>query len=172
MAVKEDVDGLSFFFPDGWETTKFDDWAFYRNQFLKTHNGIKAVDILAISPDKTTLWLIEVKDFCHNKREKALPLHEEIWQKVFDTLAVLLPASVNASVAYEQNFARSALRVSKVRVVFQGEQPQKPSKLFPQSFTPVDLQQKFKAIFKAIDPHALVINRQNMPSQIPWTVKP
>ena len=26
MAVKEDVDGLSFFFPDGWETTKFDDW--------------------------------------------------------------------------------------------------------------------------------------------------
>ncbi|NME52226.1 hypothetical protein [Desulfovibrio piger] len=172
MPVKEDVDGLSFVFPTGWKTTKFDDLTFYRNHFLKMHDGIKAVDIVAISPNGATLWLIEVKDFRRKRREKSLPLYEEIWQKVFATLAALLPTSVNASTDREQQFAKFALKVSKVRVVFQGEQPRKPSKLFPQSFTPADLQKKFKMIFKAIDPHALVVSSQDMPSQIPWTVQP
>ena len=172
MSVREDVEGLSFVFPDGWKITKFDDWAFYRKHFLKMHDGLKAVDIVAISPDNATLWLIEVKDFRRSKRTKPLPLHEEIWQKVFTTLAALLPASANASKESEQEFAKSALKVSKVRVAFQGEQPRKPSKLFPQSFTPADLQKKFKMQFKAIDPHALVVSSPNMPSQIPWTVQP
>lgn len=172
MSGTENVDGLSFFFPEGWETTKFDDWAFYRRHFSTRHNGIKGVDLLAMPPDKTTLWLIEAKDFRRCKRTKTLPLYEEVWRKVFATLAALLPASVNASRSKEIAFAKSALRVSTIRVIFYGEQPQKPSKLFPQSYTPADLQQKFKAIFKAIDPHALVVSSQNMPSQIPWTVKP
>lgn len=77
------ADGLSFCFPDGWEATKFDDWAYYRNQFSKAHEGIKAVDILALSPDKATLWLIEVKDFRAHPRTKSIPLQEEIWKKVF-----------------------------------------------------------------------------------------
>lgn len=171
MTAKK-VDGLTFIFPDGWEIAKFDDWDFYRNRFYKIHNGIKGVDILALSPDKKTLWMIEAKDFRFHRRKKSLPLHEEIWKKVFDTLAALLPASVNSLNKEEKNFAKSALMVSKIRVVFHGEQPRRPSKLFPQSFTPADLQQKFKAIFKAIDPHPLVASHHNMPPSIQWTVQP
>lgn len=166
-----DVDGLFFCFPDGWQVTKFDDWAFYRNQFSRMHDNIKAVDVLAIAPDKKTLWMIEVKDFCKQKRIKPEPLHEEIWKKVFASLAALLPAQVNASNNNEEKFAESALRVSRIRVIFHGEQPEKPSKLFPRSYPEADLQQKFKSLFRTIDPHALVVNNQNMPACIPWTVK-
>ena len=60
------VDGLLFVFPEGWEVDKFDEWAFYRNQFSKQHNNIKAVDLLALECSKKTLWLIEVKDFSDN----------------------------------------------------------------------------------------------------------
>ena len=42
------VDGLLFVFPEGWEVDKFDEWAFYRNQFSKQHNNIEAVDLLAL----------------------------------------------------------------------------------------------------------------------------
>lgn len=166
-----DVDGLFFCFPDGWQVTKFDDWAFYRNQFSRMHHNIKAVDILAISPDKDTLWMIEVKDFRKQQRTKSEPLHEEIWKKVFASLAALLPAQVNASNNNEEKFAENALRASRIRVAFHGEQPVKHSKLFPRSYCEADLQQKCKSLFKAIDPHALVVNNENMPACIPWTVK-
>lgn len=43
------VDGLNFDFPDGWQAGKYDEWSFYRKQFLKQGNGISAVDVLAIS---------------------------------------------------------------------------------------------------------------------------
>ena len=96
---------------------------------------------------------------------------EEIWKKVFDTLAALLPAGVHAT-GHEQQFARAAGRVKNIRVVFHGEQPVKHRSLFPQSYTPADIQQKFKALFKAIDPRALVVSSRTMPARIPWTVQP
>lgn len=166
-----DVDDLTFCFPEGWQVTKFDDWAFYRNQFSKMHDNIKAVDVLAISPEADTLWMIEVKDFRKQKRAKSEPLHEEIWKKVFASLAALLPAQANSTNTNEERFAEDALCVSHIRVAFYGEQPKKPSKLFPLSYNIADLQQKFKSLFKAIDPHALVVNSSKMPDCIPWTVK-
>lgn len=165
------VDGLTFCFPEGWRVIKFDDWAFYCSQFSQMHNNIKAVDILAVSPDKDTLWMVEVKDFRKYKRVNSEPLHEEIWKKVFASLAALLLAQANAADAEEKKFAKAALRASHIRVAFHGEQPEKPSKLFPSSYDNAGLQQKFKSLFKAIDPHALVVNRNKMPACIPWTVK-
>lgn len=91
------VDGLLFVFPEGWEVDKFDEWAFYRNQFSKQHNNIKAVDLLALECSKKTLWLIEVKDFSCHKRDKTEDLSDEIFGKIISTLAALLPAKVNAS---------------------------------------------------------------------------
>ncbi len=165
-----DVDGLTFCFPEGWRVTKFDDWAFYRNQFSQMHDNIKAVDVLAISPDEDTLWMIEVKDFRANRRKKTKELYEEIWEKVFASLAALLPAQANATNTDEEKFAEDALCASHIRVAFHGEQPARHSKLFPQSYNPADLQKKFKSLFKAIDPHALVVNSNMMPASIPWTV--
>lgn len=54
------VDGLAFQFPDAWQVTKLDDWAFYRHHFARMWNHIKAVVLGVIDGD--TLWLIEVKD--------------------------------------------------------------------------------------------------------------
>ena len=130
----------------------------------------KAVDVLAISPDEDTLWMIEVKDFRANRRKKTKELYEEIWEKVFASLAALLPAQANATNTDEEKFAEDALCASHIRVAFHGEQPARHSKLFPQSYNPADLQKKFKSLFKAIDPHALVVNSNMMPASIPWTV--
>lgn len=165
------VDGLLFVFPEGWEVDKFDEWAFYRNQFSKQHNNIKAVDLLALECSKKTLWLIEVKDFSCHKRDKTVDLSDEIFGKIISTLAALLPAKVNASKIEERNFAKKAIKESNIRVVFQVYQPQKPSKLFPKSFDESDLQKEFNISFKSIDPHALVVDGNDMPDCIPWEVR-
>ena len=46
------VDGLVFEFAEDWKVSKFDDWAFYRRHFVRVHDGVKAVDLLAFSPDR------------------------------------------------------------------------------------------------------------------------
>lgn len=163
------VDSLTFTFPDGWLVSKYDEWGFCRD-FQKMKSGIKGVDLIAISPNKT-LWLIEAKDFRAHPRTKPIPLHEEVWQKVYDTLAALLPAKLNASESVEQEFAGKILAASSIRVALQCEQPSKPSKLFPPSVSEADVQQKLKKMLKPIDPHPLVINRNRTHTAVEWTVQ-
>ena len=87
---------LKFSFPHDWTIAKYDEWSFYRNQFQKVRTGVKAIDILALGPDRCT-WFIEVKDYRVHPRTKVVDLAEEVAEKICDTLAVLLPASVNAN---------------------------------------------------------------------------
>ncbi len=164
------VDGIVLCFPEGWTVTKFDDWSFYRNQFSKMHDCIKAVDVLAISCRGDALWMIEVKDFRKYKRKNSEPLHEELWKKVFASLAALLPAKINSCDNDEKEFAREALSVSKIHVVFHGEQPKSSSKLFPESYNKENLLQELRRRMRAIDPHALVVSGENPPG-VPWKVK-
>lgn len=63
------VDTLTFDFPDPFAATKYDAWSYYRDQFSRMWDGIKAVDLLAVDGDKTT-WLIEVKDYRAHARTK------------------------------------------------------------------------------------------------------
>jgi len=42
---------LHFDFPENWQVTKYDDWVFYKNQFGKLQDGLKAIDILAIDTE-------------------------------------------------------------------------------------------------------------------------
>ena len=51
---------LSFQFPTDWRAEKFDESGFYRNQFQRVCGGAKAVDILALGPDRSA-WFIEIK---------------------------------------------------------------------------------------------------------------
>ena len=62
------VDSLTFSFPDSWEVSKYDEWAFYRNQFSKMWSGIKAVDLIAIQGQ--VVWLIEAKDYRQHSRTR------------------------------------------------------------------------------------------------------
>ena len=76
---------LKFTFPDHCEAHKYDEWAFYRNQFQSVAGGSKAVDIVCVSGD--TAWLIEIKDYRRHPRTKVIDIDDELARKVRDTLA-------------------------------------------------------------------------------------
>lgn len=160
------VDGLTFTFPASWKISKYDDWAFYRKQFSKMWNGIKAVDLLAIENQVT--WFIEVKDYRRSRRTKGLDLVDEVAQKVLYTVAAMLPAKVNASVTDENDFAGEVVKSTQLRVVLHLEQPLKQSKLFPRAFDPANVQIKLKSLVKPIDPHPKVVESTRMQG-LAWT---
>ncbi|MES5813913.1 hypothetical protein [Pseudoxanthomonas sp. Soil82] len=154
------VDGLNFTFPAGWRVSKYDEWAFYRNQFGRAKSGLKAVDLLAAQGPEA--WLIEVKDYRRAVRTKVISIDEEVAAKVVDTLACLFPAKVNANVSEEREFAAEILGKRKIRVVLHLEQPIKHSRLFPRAIDPASVLLKLRVRLHAIDPHPLVVERLNM----------
>lgn len=148
---------IEWTFDAAWSATKYDDWAFYRRQYQSCAGGPKAVDILALSGDDSTLWMIEAKDYRRNRREAGKgSLPQEVAQKAHDTLAGVLAAAMNA-VDDEKAFARRAVGAGKVRVVLHLEQPRRPSKLFPVAFDPADVRQQLKRLVRAIDAHPVVM---------------
>lgn len=159
-----DIDGLQFDFPEGWQVSKYDEWSFYRNQFAKQQNGIKAVDALALSPDQKA-FLIEVKDYRHPDTEKPSQLPEAIANKVMHTLAALLPARLYANEPGEKAFSNSLLGCRQLSVVVHVEQPagHRPK------VDLADLKQKIKRLLRAIDPHPKIVCMQK-PQGVAWTV--
>lgn len=145
---------IRFTFPDTWRVSQYDRWPFYWNQFKDCCRGNKAVDFLALDPDRT-LWLIEVKDFRLHPRSKEVDLCEEIALKVRDTLAGLLAAK-HADAYDEQRLAAEAVCCRKLRVVFHLEQPASNSRLFPRPFEIANVEQKLKQLLTPIDPHPKV----------------
>lgn len=163
------VDSLGFEFPESWQTSKYDAWVFYRNSFSRMWDGIKAIDLLAVDPEKTA-WFIEVKDYRKNSRTKPSELSDEVARKVFDTLAAMFPAKVNANDSAEVEMATAVLGAKKLRVVLHLEQPKKHSALRPRAINPVDVQQDLRRLLKPIDPHAVVVEMSRMGS-LAWSVK-
>ncbi len=162
------VDGLRFDFPDDWLVSKYDEWDFYRHQFSRMWNGIKSLDLLAVDPKKTG-WLIEVKDYRNYPRTKPSDLSDEIVRKVFDTLAALPPARLNANNQSERGMAKAVLVAKKYRVILHLEQPAKHSKLRPRAINPADIKQKLKQLLRPIDAHPFVSERAKMGSLV-WSV--
>ncbi|MGL5193310.1 MAG: hypothetical protein ACRC8Y_06860 [Chroococcales cyanobacterium] len=162
------VDSLIFSFPDSWEVSKYDEWAFYKNQFRKMWPEIKGVDLIAIHDG--VIWLIEAKDYRQYSRTKKVELTEEVAKKVFCTLAAMLPAKLNASDSSERNFAAQVVRGQRLRVVLHLEQPVTHSKLSPRAIDPSKVQLKLRTLIKPIDPHPKVVESTQMQS-LPWTVK-
>lgn len=165
--VSVEVDGLAFSFPDSCKVSKYDDWAFYRNQFSTMWDGIKAVDLLVI--EGQIIWFIEVKDYRQTQRTKIMDLVEEVAQKVFCTLACMLPAKIHASDLAESHFAGEIVKGQQLRVVLHLEQPSKNSKLYPRVFDPSNVQLKLRTLIKPIDPHPIVVESTKMQS-LSWTV--
>ena len=160
---------LRFDFPDGWEVTQYDGWAFYKNQFKDSCCGNKAVDFLAHHPDEDPLWLIEVKDYRHHRRTKTIHVWDEMAIKARDTLAGLVAAKANAS-NLDKQWATVALRKPKLRFVLHLEQPTRHSKLFPRAIDPARVQEKIRQLIKPIDAHPRVTELNDM-AHVPWSVK-
>ena len=162
---------LRFQFPAGWRTEKFDGSSFYRNQFQRVCGGAKAVDILALGPDRSA-WFIEIKDFRAHPRQKSMDLVQEVAAKVRDSLAAVLPASVNANDAEEKEFARGALTSRSINVVLHLEQPAARSRLFPREFDLANVRQKLRQLLKPVDAHLKVVGSGTVRGrEIPWTVE-
>lgn len=160
---------LTFSFQQDWKVSSLDQWPFYRKRFQSVCGGTKAVDILAISPNKTA-WFIEVKDYRAHRRTKAIELPDEIAIKARDSLACVYAAAANTDDAEEKEIAVSALGATKIRVVLHLEQPQKHSKLFPRSIDPAHVKQKLRQVVKAIDAHPKVVEKGRMES-CSWQVQ-
>lgn len=162
------VDGLQFDFPNSWATSKYDSWGFYRAQFSVMWDGIKAVDLLALDPDRTA-WFIEVKDYRSHARTKPSELGGEVAGKVFDTLAAMLPAKLNSNDAEEVKMATAVLGAKKLRVVLHLEQPKKHSALRPRAIDPANVLQTMRRLLKPIDAHPIVAETTRMGS-LAWSV--
>lgn len=160
------IDGLIFTFEAGWRIAKYDDWAFYRRQFARMWSGIKALDLLAADPTGAA-WLVEVKDYRRHVRTKPSDLAVEVAKKVFDTLAAMLPAAVNANDANEKALAQDILRATRLRVVLHLEQPAKQSALRPRAIDPAQVMQELRRLLRAIDPHPKVTEIARLES-VPW----
>lgn len=168
--MQELVEGtLTFTFPEPLKAQQYDDWSFYRNQFNRAFGGTKAVDFVCL--DQQCTWLIEVKDYRVARRSKPSDLGDEVAAKVRDTLAGLVAASCNANDLDERRFAQKALKNKCLRVVLHLEQRANPSRLFPQVANPANLQMRLKQLLKAVDAHPLVVDKQKMALDIPWTVQ-
>jgi len=163
------VDGFDLEFPEGWTVGKFDDWKFYRERFFKVRDHLKAMDVIAVCPDRV-VYLIEFKDYRGRKREKAETVEEEFIGKSLSTLAALLPAKCNAREAQEQTLAGKALSATKLRLVLHLEQSKPGNKLFPPVTEAAALTQKLRNKLKSIDPHIRVCNSETM-ANLPWTLR-
>lgn len=161
---------LTFSFPVGCQASKYDDWSFYRNQFQPVANGSKAIDILCVEGDKS--WLIEVKDYRQHPRTKAIDIADELAIKVRDTLAGLASAAKKANQAHERQHARQALANRRWSVVLHLEQSATARRLRPRAIDTAALLQKLRTKkLKAIDAHPVLCDRNNLPHNIPWTVR-
>lgn len=114
---------LVFRFDNGCDVGKYDDWAFYRNQFARVSHST-AVDFVCVHREEC--WLVEVKDYSSHRRTKPSELGDEVGRKVRDTLAGLVAGSVNANNADERTIARRACRSRALRVALHLEQPAHP----------------------------------------------
>lgn len=159
---------LHFSFPSDANVAKYDEWAFYRNQFNSAFGGTKAIDLVYVDTEQT--WLIEVKDYRTDRRTKAIDLADEISLKVRDTLVGLTAGKFNCNDRDEKKLASLALRRKRLKVVLHLEQPRKPSKLFPKIVDPSKLLMKLRQKLKAVDAHPAVVDQNSLKPDMNWSV--
>jgi hypothetical protein len=165
-----DFDGFTYGFPTSWLASRDDEWSFYRRQFSKQFDGIKAVDLLAFDTDSKTLWLIEAKDYAKNDHTKPSELSDEIAEKVIFTLAALLPASLNANDAQEKELAKACLSARQIRVALHLEQPHFLAPFPKGTVNLSNISDKLKRTVRAVDPHPQVVSIDTS-RNLAWSVQ-
>jgi hypothetical protein len=169
MKIVSKIDGTQFTFPSGWRVSKYDETSFHQRQFQGFAGGSKAVDAVAVSPE-LTVWLIEVKDYRHFRRDKPGSVFSEMAAKVRATLAGLATARIRANVDEERHFADHAMHGRAIRVALHLDQPVKNSRLFPQIVDPKSAIDLLRREMRAIDPHAICYGCGIAAHNLPWTV--
>ena len=168
MKIQEGHLEFDFETGDGSMASQYDEWSFYRNQFVSVTKGTKAVDFIYVDKAHDITWFIEVKDYRHPDTVVIKPseLADVVAQKVRDSLAGLAAARCNANDPAEREFSEAALRTSEIRVVLHMEQ----INLNHRFIDPANVLTKLKQQIKAVDPHPAVVNQANLKVNMCWKV--
>ena len=149
---------LVFNFPDdGSDVAKYDDWSFYRNQFQRVCRRAKAVDFVFVETART--WLIEAKDYRHQRRTKVVDLPCEVAAKIRDTLAGL--AACRCTTTKTSGHRGSCLVDSEHRCRTASGARIRPRNCFHVADR-AGLTQKLKQLLKPVDPHPRIVDRQSL----------
>ncbi len=159
---------LTYIFDSNMEILKLDDSKFYRNKFIKIDEGLKSVDILAVSDIN---YLIEVKDYRHYKTEpiKQKELVSVLVKKVLDSIALIYPMKSKSNLINEKKIATKFLSNNKLIFIFHIELPPPRRTLKQSAFDlhifEMKLHQKLKTILSKVK---VVSKEENF---LPWRVK-
>ncbi|WP_177195351.1 hypothetical protein [Thioclava dalianensis] len=162
--VTLDEGHLRFEFKDVDFAEQYDGWRHHRNVFSSACGGAKAVDFVVGKGN--VIWLIEVKDYRHHRRDKTISLWDEIAIKVRDTMAGLVSTKFIGVDDDERRTSRTALGKRKLHVALHLEQTKNPSRLFPQAFNPANVRLKLKQNLRFADLHPVVFDRTDFPAQL------
>lgn len=164
-----DVEGAEFSFSAEWSAIKYDDSAFYRDIFSRVHDGLGAVDIVAVERDPDTgndarVVLIEVKDYRHptSKGQTPSALVEKVLRKVTSTLAGLSVCARRAEDSAEKSLAARTQAAVRVEVILHCENPANP--IVDPSELAIKLRQRLQPLADFVS-----VGTQRSPSG-PWTV--
>ena|SRR5690554_218855 len=148
--------------------SQYDEWSFYRKQFIKVAGGTKAVDFIYVDKVGNVTWLIEVKDYRHPEAKSIKPseLAGVVAQKVCDSLAGLAAARCNANDATEREFSEAALTTGSIRVVLHMEQVNRNHRFID----PANVLTKLKQQIKAVDAHPVVVSQASLKTNMRWIV--
>ena len=108
-------------------------------------------------------------DLDRDARPMAVTLARALAKKVFDTLAAILPAGLNAPSEAERNDPLAVRGAKRLRVVLLIEQPVSKARLRPRSIDPAHIQQKIRQLLKPVDPHPVVAAMARM-GHLSWPV--
>lgn len=159
---------LLFSFQDSCHVVKLDDWQYYKKHLTNFADGCKAVDFVAFDKSTKDLWLIEVKDYRSNRREKKQPLLTEFVEKVRDSLSLLVIGKACQIEIFDSILID---RIAQIRVALHIEQTNPPSKLFPAIVNVDNVQLTLKHVLKKATVRPLVLNINQMKNKsLPWTV--
>jgi hypothetical protein len=166
----EDQEGrLRFTFPEKWVVLRLEKSAYYSRHFQRFCGGCKETDFTLWDPGSRTLWLLEVKDYRTNQREKPENVFDEIARKTRDTLAFLASAAASAQedAAGTKSFSLGCLPADSIRVVLHLERPANKSRLHPPIKFAGDETQELRRRLRCIDCRAIVISSQ-VSAKVPW----
>jgi len=162
--VTLDEGHLRFEFQDVDFAEKYDDWRHYRKVLSSACGGAKAVDFVVGKGNE--IWLIEVKDYRQQRRNKQISLWDEIATKVRDTMVGLVSTKFVGVDDDERQTSWTALSKRKLHVALHLEQTRNPSRLFPQAFDPAHVHLKLKQSLRFADPHPVIFDRTRFPVQL------
>jgi len=141
---------LQFDFPLPFNAIKFDDTIYYRNHFMKIQEGIKAIDILAITNSEN--YMIEVKDYTHPETEQLsqIQLIEDIIKKIICSLSAIYSMSLKANSQDEKDITNNFLKNEELHIVFHIEIPPPRRGLVQSRYRLSNIQTKLRDRLKSI----------------------